>query len=130
MPYRHTKENTVKHLLYAAALACFGLTVSAHATPLTIGGSYSISYAAIEGNGLTITDTLPTVFTENLTLNDPTNLGFLSVSPASCLGSMNWLGFCTSTGTAEGTITATFAFTDPSGATGDFIDTGVYTVLS
>ena len=117
----------MKHLFYATVvLACSGLTVAAHATPLTIEGSYSVSYSAIDGNGPTITDTLPAVFTESLTLNDPTRLGFLSVSPASCFGSTTRWGDCEGAGTAQGTITATFAFTDPSGATGDFTDTGVY----
>jgi hypothetical protein len=109
--------------LLAAAIAAFLLSAgAANAATVTVDGSYSTSYTASKGNSPSISDDLNHSFTENLTLGASTSaLNFFTVSPSQSCGN------CGSADTATGTIKVTFAFTEPTGATGSFTDTATYT---
>ncbi len=121
----------------AAGLGIFLLTISnvgmAHAATLTVNGSYTVSYTPTTGNGPSITDRLGTWvsgvrdFSEVLTLGGSATapVNFITATPNSCESGSGF--YCNRTsGTASGTIAVTFAFTTPTGATGNFTETGLY----
>jgi len=110
---------------FIAAAAAFWVSAGvACATTISVNGSYTVSYTPSVGNGPAITYGLNhNGFTENLTLDvatSPTN--FFTANPAGSCGT----GCSTNNNTASGTITVTFNFTQPSGATGNLTETGIY----
>jgi hypothetical protein len=126
----------MQKFLAAAATVFLMSAGAAYASPLTVTGTYSLSYSATTGNGPSFTDdgnrfgidpvTLSSPFTESLNVGSPTaNAAFFTATPAgSCA---NWPASCGLSDTAKGTITVTFSFTTPTGATGELSDTGTYT---
>lgn len=106
----------------------------AYATPvqptITIKGTYTVTQTQTGGqvgNKPTITDDLKSNFTEILTIGKATNpTSFFTISPAGTSG-INCGRHCNGTNDiASDTITVTFTFTDPSGATGNLVETGIY----
>jgi opacity protein-like surface antigen len=103
----------MKILLSTAALAAAGMLAfgaAAHADPITVKGTYSLSQTATGGSNSsyapTLTHQLGNPFTESLTVGvatSPTN--FFIAAP-------------NNQHSYDGTITASFTFTDPSAATG------------
>lgn len=156
-------------LFVAGAALLASATASYAASPITVDGSYSLSYTpgggtsssdmsfsstpgdgAVGGSDLGTTSMSGQTVTSNpffldgtvhgnetamqpLTVGTPETVNFFTADPAgscaSCVTSIN-SGGITSTGSnnniAYGTITATFTFTEPSGATGVASDTATY----
>jgi hypothetical protein len=140
----------IKRIVATAAVLLMSATAS-YATTQAINGSFSLTYAPSSGTSGDMsfssspgddavytnppTNTIPNNlftgtfggssvtnqgFTQTLTVGGPaTTYNFFTADPAgSCSG-------CTGN-TASGTITATFSFTTPTGATGTMSDTAVY----
>ena len=98
--------------LVAIAAFLFAGAASAHASPTEVIGSYSVQYTPTVGNGPTITDKLASPFTEYLTVGVPTaTMTFLAVTPAPRCGLCGW------SNTAQGTVSVSFSFDDPTTAT-------------
>jgi PEP-CTERM motif len=113
-----------KQTIYGLSIAVSLLATAgvANATTVTVDGSYTTSYTPTKGNGPSISDDLNHSFTETLTMGTPTaDLNFFKVTPSYYCGS------CGSSDTATGTITVSFTFTEPTGATGSLTDTATYT---
>ncbi len=94
--------------LAAAGLLAFG--AAAHADPITVKGTYSLSQTANAGYSSSyapiLTDSLGSPFTESLTVGVATSLtNFFIAAP-------------NNNHSYQGTITASFTFTDPSAASG------------
>jgi hypothetical protein len=111
----------------ATALIVSG-TVAAHASPITVKGSYTVTQSNPTGNEPTITDDLSSSFTESLTYGISKTTNFISVAPAGSSGTCGGSKpACNSTNdTATDTIKVTFSFTLPTGGAGDFVETGTY----
>jgi PEP-CTERM motif len=113
-----------KQTIYGLSIAVSLLVTAgvANATTVTVDGSYTTSYTSTTGNGPSISDDLNSSFTETLTMGTPTaDLNFFTVAPS------RYSGFYQNKGTATGTITVSFKFTEPTGATGSLTDTATYT---
>lgn len=141
-------------LVAAAAALLVNITTSYAASPVTVEGTYSLTYTpsngaasdmsfssapgdgAVSGSDLGTNSLSGQSSTNNpffldgashgiegtmqpLTVGTPETVNFFTADPSgSCTG-------CTGT-TASGTITASFTFIDPSGATGAATDTATY----
>ncbi len=109
----------------AAALLAGG--ASAFATPITVSGSYDISYGATHGDGPAITHNLKDPFTVRVPLNGQANAIFITLTPSKVCGTG-----CVQdkanpkVDTASGTVHVDFTFKEPTGASGDLSDTGAY----
>jgi hypothetical protein len=147
----------MKKIFLAATVLLLGGVATSHATTVVVDGSYSLTYAPTNGaasnmtfssgagdgaiNGVSElgTQTMGGQSVTNnpfyldgvahsgestfqpLTVGTPFTTNFFTSDPASS---------CTSCGvskTATGTITATFSFSEPTGATGSTTATGTYT---
>lgn len=146
-----------KGFLIAAAALLLSGTASYAASPVSMAGTYSLTYSPTNGNATDMsfssvpgdgavggsdttdlgTQTMSGQSVTNnpfyldgtshsgqatlsaLTVGTPVTVNFFTANPSgSCTG-------CTGS-TASGTITASFTFTEPSGATGTFSDTATY----
>jgi len=130
-----------KSLLIAAAALLVSVTGAYATSPVVMQGTYSLSYSATNGAstdmsfsstpgdgavagpdlgaGMSGQSVSSTSFSESLTVGTADTVNFFTAVPSgSCSG-------CSGS-TATGTITATFTFVDPSGATGNFTDTATY----
>jgi hypothetical protein len=110
--------------LVAAATALLVSTGVACANTITVNGSYTVTYTPSVGNGPSISYGLNhNGFTENLTLGVASpQMNFFTATPNGSCGT----GCGANNNTASGTLTVTFSFTQPSGATGNLTETGIY----
>src|SRR5580704_2956281 len=108
----------IKLVVLASALSLWSTT--AFATVITVNGSYTVSQSGATGNKPTITDDLASSFSLPLTVGTPSSVtNFISVTPAGSSGTSNHI--------ATDTLTVTFSFSSPTGATGNLVETGTYT---
>lgn len=96
-----------------------------NAAPIAVDGHYTVTETAVAGNTgaePNLTADLATTFNLNLNLNSPTTaVNFFTATPANnCTG-------CGAADTAIDTLHVTFAFTEPTGATGTLTATGTFT---
>jgi PEP-CTERM motif len=119
-------------LLGSAAAFLAALPGLASATVVTVTGTYVITQTAGQGGTSaepTINNNLATPFTENLTVgsNYTNPVNFFSATPANSCNNNCGMYLTHPHEIATDTLTATFSFTTPTGATGELVDTGAYT---